>query len=204
MLRTAAVFTLGAMLWLPAQVHAQLGGGVGGVGLQGLSGAGQFGAPPAGVGLHQQYMQLYGLPVNFTQGATNNGGAQGIFPGYGGYGGGLGGRFYGVNYQRQRMAAQYLQMLRFQQQQQMYYSQNAYNAYPTQPTAGTSAAPSVGFGMSQGNTYQQPFFSTTPTSANTQFRGFGLASTIGTPLPALSTSQEKKDQEQKDKEQDKK
>jgi hypothetical protein len=201
-----AVLAVGALLSFPAPSQAQivgggLGGGVGGVGLQGLTGGG-LGAPPAGVGLHQQYMQLYGLPVNFTQSQVNNGGQQGIFPG--GFGGGLGGRFYGVNYQRQRLAAQYMQyaaMARYQQQMMAAYGQNL---YPNQPTPATNV-PTGSFGMSQGSMSQQPYFNSTPTAANNQFRGFGLASSFNSPLPTATSDEVKKDEknDQKDETKDK-
>jgi hypothetical protein len=131
----------------------------------GLTQQQQLGPPPAGVLLHQQYMQLYGLPTSF-QGSINNGGRAGILPGaYGGYPG-YGGipRYFGANYQRNLAAMQAAQVY-------------------------ASAQGNYGsFGLS-GGTYQ-PTFNQSPLNSTVhtapQFSGFGLSNTANPFIPSTA------------------
>lgn len=153
-----------------------------GLGL-GLTQQQQLGPPPAGVLLHQQYMQLYGLPTSFLNNGINNGGRAGAFPGaYGGYPG-YGGipRYFGANYQRNLAAMQ------------------AYQSY-------ASAQNNYGsFGLS-GGTYQPTFGQSQVSSTATttpQFSGFGLSNTANPFIPTTANpsnpySTEKKDDVKKD------
>jgi hypothetical protein len=195
-----------ALLIIPATASAQVGIGVPGIGIGGLGlggGQQQLGPPPAGVLLHQQYMQLYGLPVNFTQGQITNGGGAAV--GLGGYGGGFGGYpgYYGANYQRTMAAMNYLQAYRAATMYNPYYSGyygmgNPYAApaYASPPAqSASSAAPTYSsFGIAS----QQPNFGpsslTTRNNSTPSFGGFGLSNTANPFFPDL-----KKDEKEEDK-----
>lgn len=146
--RYAILGGVAALLFAPGSASAQV---FAGLGINSTLGS-QLAAPPAGVGLHQQYMQLYGLPTTFTQaGQVNNGGQAGIFPG-GGYGGVP--RYFGVNYARRLAAAQ----------AQAYYN-NLYN--------------NTGYGKVGGGYYQPPtpnYNSPSQSSQPTSYQSFGMAS----------------------------
>jgi hypothetical protein len=174
-------------------------GQVAGIGLNGMGGGGgQLGPPPAGVMLHQQYMQLYGLPVNFTQGQVSNGGGQAPLVGGfgGGYGGFGGGRFFGVNYQRNMMAAQaYMAAARHQQYMQAYGMNNQFAPAPA--AAQQPAASGGSFGMSQSrgpNPFSSSFTSQDPSEP--RFRGFGFAGQQQ--LNTLTSREEAKKEEKKE------
>jgi hypothetical protein len=196
MFRTAALLTAAFVVLSPTNGFSQ----VAGIGLTGLNGGGsQLGPPPAGVMLHQQYMQLYGLPVNFTQGQTSNGGGQApIIGGYGGYPGG-GGRFYGVNYQRNMMAAQaYMAAMRHQQYMQA-YGLNGMNA-PAPAQQPSAAGGSFGMSQSRGpNPFAGTFSSQEPTE--TRFRGFGFAGqqSFSTLAPLTNRDEDKKEEKKESK-----
>jgi hypothetical protein len=190
---------LAAMFLLaPATASAQVVGGgfLPGVGI-GFGTQQQLGPPPAGVMLHQQYMQLYGLPTSFLQGTVNNGGGAGVFPGYGGFGGGYGGfpRYFGVNYQRNMAALQALQM--YQQQaalQQAYAAGYGMNPYAAQAPA---ANPYAGTSFGSYSAGQQPQFAQSALTTRTTptFGGFGLNNTAN----PFITNGLKKDDKKEDK-----
>jgi hypothetical protein len=150
--------------------------------------------------LHQQYMQLYGLPTSFLQSTVNNGGGAG-FPGA--YGGGYGGfpGYYGVNYQRNLAALQAYQA---------YYAasamQNAYYGRYGPAPAITSAAPSSSASNSYGSfgisgTSLQPTFAQLTNRSNDapRFVGFGLTNTANPFLSGDVKRDEKKEEQKADK-----
>lgn len=150
----------------------------------GLTQQQQLGPPPAGVLLHQQYMQLYGLPTSFLNSGTNNGGRAGAFPGYGGGYPGYGAPgYYGVNYQRNLAAWQ------------AYYRTSG---YATNPTFTGS------FGMSISSP-QQPSFSQSALTSNPSpsFSGFGLSNTANPFSTSTSKKDENKDEKKDGKKEDK-
>ena len=180
----------GLLLAMPQSASAQFGGGgFGGIGGQqqmGLTYNPQLGPPPAGVFLHQQYMQLYGLPVNFQAGNqqmfNNNQAGGGGYPG-GGFPGGYPG-FNGVNYQRQLAA--------MRMQAAYYNAAAAYNNYNNNNNQRPAS-----FGTGSLSNYQ-PSFATqsSPGLSNTStgFSGFGL----NTANPFVASDPAKKDETKKD------
>lgn len=195
--RGGLILALAAVLLLPMAASAQIGFGVPGIGIGGIGGMGQqLGPPPAGVLLHQQYMQLYGLPTSFLQGQVNNGGGVGILGGYGyGYGGFP--RYFGVNYQRNLAALQALQAYQAAAMHNYYGGYGLSNPYYTlsAPAASSASTPTYSsFGISA----NQPSFGqsslATRTIGTPTFGGFGLSNTAN---PFITD--QKKDEKKEDK-----
>lgn len=197
-LRGGLIVAAATALFVPASASAQVLGGVGiGFGTQQ-----QLGPPPAGVLLHQQYMQLYGLPTSFLQGTVNNGGGAAAIPPYG-YGGGYGfggaPRFYGANYQRNIAAMQAYQAAAMQN----YY---ATGGYAMNPYAAPATAPGTYGSFATAGTPTQPTFGQSPTASRQttpSFGGFGLTSTANPFLTDLKKDDKKKDEKKDDKKEDK-
>ena len=185
-----AVVAVGLLLAMPQSAAAQ---GIGGLGFGGGQQGGlmynqQLGPPPAGVFLHQQYMQLYGLPVNFQQNQQQYNNNQAGGGGYGGYGGGYPG-YNGVNYWRQvaAMQAAYYSNT-YSNPAAGYYANGSGYVSPPRP------APVAAFGM--GNNYSPSFAtSSSPSMAGANgFSGFGLS----TAYPFATTDPAKPDETKKD------